>query len=454
MKIAVIGMGYVGLTTAVCLAETGNRVYCVDISEDKINNLIHGMSPIYEQNLEELLKKGTEDSSLLFFNSYKDAIEQAQVIFICIGTPNNEKGETDLVNLFSLAENIAKNLKSDTVIAIKSTVPPGTCAEFERLLRYELANIGKHIHVEVVSNPEFLKEGVAIEDFKKPDRILLGTSSSKAIKIMKNIYAPFNRSNDRVKVLDRTSAELSKYAANAFLATKISFINEMANIAEKVGADIEQVRLAIGSDKRIGYDFIYPGCGFGGSCFPKDIRALIHTALQEDCDPKIMKATYQVNNEQKKLLFSKIYKYFKRDVSGKTFAIWGGAFKPNTDDIRESPALDLIHQLLQNGASIRLYDPKAMVNLQKKFHSEDYIYFATNPEDALLNADALVITTEWNIFRSQDFGNIKAKLLEPLIFDGRNIFNPDVALENGVNYISIGRTPAYRRIGDPVQSES
>lgn len=434
MKIAVIGTGYVGLVSAVCLAKMGNNVFCVDIDKEKIDKLNKGIIPIYEPGLEELVVDYKEN--LVFTTDLSMALSGAKVAFIAVGTPMAENGMANLNYIFDAAKNIGKTALNDLIVVDKSTVPVGTAKKVQEIINQELENRKADIKIEVVSNPEFLKEGAAIEDFLKPDRIILGTSSTHALDVMREVYEPFMKSKEKIISMDIESAEMTKYAANCMLATKISFINEIAGICEKVGADINMVRKGIAADARIGGAFIYPGCGFGGSCFPKDIEALIYIAKASGFEPLLLNAVNERNSLQKNVLFEKINSHFSGDLSGKTFAIWGLAFKPNTDDMREAPAIRLINSLLSAGATVRAFDPKAMSEAKKIFG--DRISYASNQYEVLGNADALVLVTEWSIFRSPDFEKIKNLLKNPLIFDGRNQYDRLRLAKDGFIYHQIG----------------
>ena len=439
MKISVFGSGYVGLVTAACFADLGHHVVGVDIDEKRVAALLDGECPIFEPGLPELLQKNLQQGHLKFTTDAVDAIETAEAIFIAVGTPQDMDGSADLRYVLQVAETIGKHLNGFKVIVDKSTVPVGTADLVRTKIQETLDQHNKSTEFAVVSNPEFLKEGSAVQDCMRPDRIVIGTDSEKAVACMRQLYAPFNRNHDRLLTMDIRSAELTKYASNAMLATKISFMNEMSRIAEMVGADIEQVRLGLGSDSRIGYHFIYPGCGYGGSCFPKDILALQRTAEAHHYTPRILNAVHEVNLAQKKVLFEKINQYFKGDLKNKTFAIWGLAFKPNTDDIREATSLVLIEQLLQAGAKIQAYDPVAVENVKQHFKGQAKINFAKNEDEALKNADALVIVTEWRDFKSPDFENLKTLLKSPVIFDGRNLYDLTQMTALGFDYFGIGR---------------
>ena len=439
MKVTIYGSGYVGLVTGACLAQVGNQVLCVDIDAEKINQLKQGNIPIYEPGLDDMIKKNLDAGRIEFTQDPKQGVEHGLFQFIAVGTPPDEDGSADLSHVVTVANTIASNLDEYRVVVTKSTVPVGTADIVRKEINRTLEKNGSQSEFDVVSNPEFLKEGAAIEDFMKPDRVVVGTDSQRASDLMKNLYAPFNRNHDRVKVMDVRSAELTKYAANAMLATKISFINELANLAEKVGADIEQVRLGIGSDPRIGYHFIYPGCGYGGSCFPKDVQALQHIGAKADFETTLISAVDQVNQKQKQVLFDKINKRFDGDLKGKTFALWGLAFKPNTDDMREASSRTLMEQLWNSGATIRAYDPVAMDECENIYGKRDDLTLCTNASEVLEGSDALIIVTEWTEFRSPDFDHIKSTLINPVIFDGRNLYDPTYLKNQNIEYFAIGR---------------
>ncbi|MEZ5978875.1 MAG: UDP-glucose/GDP-mannose dehydrogenase family protein [Planctomycetota bacterium] len=432
MRIAVIGTGYVGLVAGTCFAESGNTVTCVDIDEKKIKRLREGEVPIYEPGLEELLKRNVADGRLHFTTNYADAIPKAHAVFIAVGTPPGEDGSADLKYVLAAAESVAKHMTGYTVIVDKSTVPVGTARKVKE-------RVGQHTThpYDVVSNPEFLKEGAAIDDFLKPDRVVIGSESQKAMEVMDELYAPFVRTGNPIIHMDIESAELTKYAANAMLATRISFMNEIANICSRVGANVDRVRQGIGSDARIGSRFLFAGLGYGGSCFPKDVKAVVKTAEEHDYEFRILKAVEEVNENQKRLLFDMVVDHFGSDLSGKHFAIWGLSFKPNTDDMREAPAVVVIDALLKAGATVTAYDPEAM-HEAKEHHLGDRIVYAKNPMDALPGADALILVTEWNEFRRPDFDAVKESLRTPVIFDGRNIYSRRRLQEAGFTYFGIG----------------
>ena len=440
MKITVVGTGYVGLVGAACLAEVGNHVLGLDVNAEKIRILKEGGIPIHEPGLLEIVRRNVENGRLSFTTNIEEAVHFGEVQFIAVGTPPDEDGSADLQYVTEAARNIGRFMTSEKVIVDKSTVPIGTGDKVTAAIAEELKKRNVDIHYSVVSNPEFLKEGAAVEDFMRPDRIVIGTEDPKAIEVMKQVYAPFQRNHERLVVTNLRSAELIKYAANSMLATRISFMNELANLAEILGADIEMVRQGIGSDPRIGYHFLYPGCGYGGSCFPKDVKALIKTAKDvAGFDLKLLKAVEEVNDLQKFVLPKKIKKQFGESLKGKHFALWGLAFKPNTDDMREASSRVLINELIKVGATITAYDPVAMDEGKRIFKDEKNITFADTQDEALKNADALIIVTEWTEFRSPDFALIKASLKSPMIFDGRNLYDPKAVRALGFNYFPIGR---------------
>ena len=440
MKITVVGTGYVGLVGAACLAEVGNHVLGLDVNAEKIRILKEGGIPIHEPGLLEIVRRNVENGRLSFTTNIEEAVHFGEVQFIAVGTPPDEDGSADLQYVTEAARNIGRFMTSEKVIVDKSTVPIGTGDKVTAAIAEELKKRNVDIHYSVVSNPEFLKEGAAVEDFMRPDRIVIGTEDLKAIEVMKQVYAPFQRNHERLVVTNLRSAELIKYAANSMLATRISFMNELANLAEILGADIEMVRQGIGSDPRIGYHFLYPGCGYGGSCFPKDVKALIKTAKDvAGFDLKLLKAVEEVNDLQKFVLPKKIKKQFGESLKGKHFALWGLAFKPNTDDMREASSRVLIDELIKVGATITAYDPVAIDEGKRIFKDEKNITFADTQDEALKNADALIIVTEWTEFRSPDFALIKASLKSPMIFDGRNLYDPKAVRALGFNYFPIGR---------------
>jgi len=432
MKIAVVGTGYVGLVTGTCFAETGNTVTCVDIDAEKVRDLQNGKIPIYEPGLEAIFFRNEKQGRLHFTTDLKEGIEGAKVIFLALPTPPGEDGSADLQYILRVAEDLGHLLEEYAVIVDKSTVPVGTA---ELVTKKITANAS--VEFDVVSNPEFLREGVAVEDFMKPDRVVIGTTSERAKIVMQKLYDPLVRQGNPILFMDERSAELTKYAANAFLATKITFMNEIANLCEKLGADVDMVRKGIGTDSRIGKRFLFPGIGYGGSCFPKDVQALAKSSSDHDYDFKILRAVMDINLEQKTKLIPRIKDYFSGDLSGKVFAVWGLAFKPYTDDIREAPALYNIQQLLEAGATVRAYDPEAMDNV-KKIHGNT-LYFAIDEYDALKEADALIIATEWPVFRTPDFEKMGELMGNKVIFDGRNLFSITEMKEKGFVYYSIGR---------------
>jgi len=433
MKIAVVGTGYVGLVTGTCFAETGNTVTCIDIDVEKVAKMKDGEVPIYEPGLELLFERNTRQGRLFFTTDLAAGVKDAQIIFLALPTPPGENGSADLSYILSVAEDLSGIITDYKVIVDKSTVPVGTAEKVEKVLSRKL----DRSLFDVVSNPEFLREGVAVEDFLKPDRVVIGTSSEKAADIMRTLYKPFVMQGNPIIVMDVRSAEMTKYAANSYLAARISFMNEIANLCEKLGANVDMVRKGMGSDTRIGKRFLFPGVGYGGSCFPKDVKALSKTAEESSYDFKIIKSVMEVNDLQKKRLSQKIIAYFGKDIRDKTIAVWGLAFKPNTDDIREAPALTIIDDLLTAGADIKAFDPEAIANVEKIYG--DKISFCDSPYEAVYQADALAIITEWSVFRTPDFDKIKEFLVSPVIFDGRNIYDPDVMKDLGFHYESIGR---------------
>jgi len=439
MKITVIGTGYVGLVSGTCLAEVGNDVLCLDVDPAKIKILEDGGIPIHEPGLLEMVRRNVAAGRLKFTTDIPKAVAFGDVQFIAVGTPPDEDGSADLQYVVTAARSIGKYMTAYKVVVDKSTVPVGTADKVKAAITEELAARKMDTKFSVVSNPEFLKEGAAVEDFMRPDRIVIGAADDKSIEVMRAVYAPFQRNHERLVIMDIRSAELTKYAANAMLATRISFMNELANLAEILGADIESVRKGIGSDPRIGYDFLYAGCGYGGSCFPKDVKALISTASNNGYDLKVLNAVEAANDAQKTVLTQKIKTHFGADLVGKHFAVWGLAFKPNTDDMREATSRVLIQDLLQAGATVTAYDPVAMDEAKRIFNGVAGLAFSKTPSAALDNADALVIVTEWKEFRSQDFSLIKQKLKANIIFDGRNLYDPAVVKNAGIEYQPIGR---------------
>lgn len=433
MHLSIIGTGYVGLVTGTCFAETGNNVVCIDIDERKINNLKNGKSPIYEPGLDTLLERNIREKRISFTTSLPEGIADAKVIFLALPTPPGKDGSADLQYVLDVAESLSKIITRYTVIVNKSTVPVGTAEKVSAVLAKRL---DKSLY-DVVSNPEFLREGVAVDDFLKPDRVVIGTSSDKARKVMDELYQPFVRQGNPIHFMDERSSEMTKYAANSYLAMRISFMNEMANLCEKAGANVDWVRIGMGGDSRIGKRFLFPGIGYGGSCFPKDVKALAHTALEMDYDFKLVNVVMDVNDQQKKVLGKKIKNYYGSNLSGLTFAIWGLSFKPETDDIRDAPALDLIAELLAGGATVRVFDPEGMNNVRQLMG--DKIYYATDQYDTLTGASALIIVTEWSEFRNPDFDRISSSLVHQAIFDGRNVYSIDKMQELAFYYESIGR---------------
>jgi UDPglucose 6-dehydrogenase len=432
-KIAVIGTGYVGLVTGTCFAETGNQVICVDINQEKVEKMRQGVIPIYEPHLDVLFERNIKSGRLTFTTDIIEGIKDAEIVFLALPTPPGEDGSADLSYILGVADHLGKIMTDYKVIVDKSTVPVGTAEKVTAAIK---ANA--NVDFDVVSNPEFLREGFAVDDFMKPDRVVIGTSSDKAKKIMEQLYKPFVRQGNPILFMDEKSAELTKYAANSFLATKITFMNEIANFCELVGADVDKVRIGIGSDERIGKRFLFPGIGYGGSCFPKDVQALVKSGKENNFSFQILDAVMQVNEEQKTVLIPKIKNFFRGDLKGKKIAIWGLAFKPDTDDIREAPALYIIDKLLELGSDVTAYDPEAMPNVKQLLG--DKILFVDNEYDALKGVDALVICTEWGIFRNPDFNKIKSLMNDLVIFDGRNLFDSSEMNEKGFYYSSIGRS--------------
>ena len=439
MKISVIGTGYVGLVSGVCFAQMGNSVTCVDIDEKKIDDLKQGIIPIYEPGLEEMTLQNYKKKTLDFTTDSKEAIQNAKVVFIAVGTPMGEDGSADLKYVLAVAKTIGQAMNEYTIIVDKSTVPVGTADKVIATIQAELDNRGLDISFDVVSNPEFLKEGAAIDDFMKPDRVVIGADSAKAMDVMRELYKPFMKNHDRFIAMDIKSAEMTKYAANAMLATKISFMNEMSQICERVGADINQVRNGIGSDSRIGYSFIYPGCGYGGSCFPKDVQALAKTAKDFGYTPKILDAVEDVNYNQKFVISNKVIARFGEDLSGKTFGVWGLSFKPETDDMREASSITIIKELTSRGAEVIAYDPKAIDEAKEHYlKGNTKVSYVESKYEALKGADALILVTEWQEFRSPDFVEMKKLLRNPVFFDGRNQFDKEKINEYGFEYFQIG----------------
>jgi UDPglucose 6-dehydrogenase len=439
MEVSIFGTGYVGLVTGACLAESGNRVICIDVDAAKVEGLNRGVMPIYEPGLDEIVVRNHASKTLVFTTDAPQAIAHGQIIFIAVGTPPDEDGSADLRYVLAVAKTIGTHLDRYAVIVNKSTVPVGTADKVRAAIEAQLKQRGVAIEFDVVSNPEFLKEGDAVKDCMRPDRIVLGCKSQRALDLMKKLYAPFNRNHERIVQMDERSAELTKYAANAMLATKISFMNEVSNIAERVGADIEMVRLGIGSDARIGFSFIYPGAGYGGSCFPKDVQALEKTAKAFGYEPRILHAVEAVNVAQKSKLFELITKHFNGDLQGKTIAVWGLAFKPNTDDMREASSRTLLAKLWASGASVRAYDPEAHHEAERAFGQRADLMLCADAHDAVQGADALVLLTEWKTFWSPDFKALKNTLKAAVLFDGRNIYDPTSVEAAGIAYYGIGR---------------
>lgn len=431
-KIAVVGTGYVGLVTGTCFAETGNQVVCVDIDEQKVEKMRNGFVPIYEPHLDVLFERNIKANRLSFTTSLEEGIEDAEIIFLALPTPPGEDGSADLSYILGVADELGKLIKDYKVIVDKSTVPVGTAEKVHAAVQ---ANA--KVDFDIVSNPEFLREGFAVDDFLKPDRVVIGTSSERAEKVMEQLYKPFVRQGNPIIFMDEKSAELTKYAANSFLATKITFMNEIANFCEKVGADVDKVRIGIGSDTRIGKRFLFPGIGYGGSCFPKDVQALVKSGREENFEFEILNAVMAINEQQKTVLLPKIKNFFRGNLKGKRIGMWGLAFKPDTDDIREAPALYMIEALLKEGAQIKAYDPEAMENVKSQIG--DVISYEANEYDALKEVDALIICTEWGIFRNPDFGKMKENMKDAVIFDGRNLFDIEEMTSKGFYYNSIGR---------------
>jgi UDPglucose 6-dehydrogenase len=445
MKVTVFGIGYVGLVQAAVLSDVGHDVYCIDVDQNKIDNLKQGIIPIYEPGLEPLVKSNHAAGRIHFTSDAKAGVEFGDVQIIAVGTPPDEDGSADLKYVLAVAETIATHITREVIVIDKSTVPVGTADKVREKINSVLAAKGSSIPFHVVSNPEFLKEGAAVNDCMRPDRIVIGTNDESVKPIMRELYEPFNRNHDRIIFMDTRSAELTKYAANCMLATKISFMNEMSNLAEKLGADIEMVRQGIGSDERIGYHFIYPGCGYGGSCFPKDVQALIRTAQDIGFDSQILKAVESVNDRQKHKLFEYINLHFNGNLKGKTFAIWGLSFKPKTDDMREASSRTLMESLWDAGAKVNAYDPEAMEECQRIYGSRDDLNLCGTKEAALKNTDGLVICTEWQNFKAPDFDLIQKEIPNTTIFDGRNLYNPERMDERGIDYYAIGRGKSITR---------
>ncbi len=437
MNICVIGTGYVGLVAGTCFAESGNDVTCVDIDRDKIEQLNDGKVPIYEPGLEELIKRNADEGRLVFTTDLADAVRKSTVCFLAVGTPQGEDGAPDMRYVYKAAEDIGRVMDDFRIIVTKSTVPVGTAAEIRRIV-----SAVTDLSFEVVSNPEFMKEGAAVEDFLKPDRVVIGCTSAEVAETMKDIYSPFVRGGAPVLIMDNASAEMTKYAANALLATKISFINEIANLCERVDADVSMVRRGVGLDRRLGMHFLYPGLGYGGSCFPKDVRAIIHTATAAGLEFSMLRAVDAVNDRQKRRLFEKISEFYDGSLEGRTFGVWGLAFKPRTDDMREAPSIGLIEELLAAGCKVQVHDPEAMEVARALFG--DQISYHHKNYDVLDGADALLVVTEWNEFRHPDFDRMKHLLKEPVVFDGRNLWEPSEMEKQGFTYLPIGRRPVIQ----------
>ena len=443
MDVCIVGTGYVGLVTAACFAEMGNNVYCVDINPEIVESLNNGNIHIFEPGLEELVQRNHRQGRLHFTTDINKGLSGSLFVFICVGTPPGNDGRADLSYVYQVAVDVGRNMPGYRIVVNKSTVPVGTADKVRSLIQKELDLRGEDLEFDVVSNPEFLKEGDAVSDFMKPDRVVVGTDNIRVAELLKALYSPFARSRDKLIVMSVRSAEMTKYAANCMLATKISFINEMANICEKVGADIGDVRTGIGSDHRIGYHFIYPGIGYGGSCFPKDVKALIGTAVDFGYQPRVLEAVDSLNQEQKKVLVGKVLEYFEPQggVAGKVLAMWGLAFKPNTDDIRDAPSLEIINELTAMGMSIRAYDPEAGEKALREFKGNSLVEIVEDQYDVLKGASVLAVVTEWNQFRNPDFTRIKEQLAIPAIFDGRNLYSPKLIADMGFSYFCVGRCP-------------
>lgn len=438
MKLTVHGTGYVGLVTGACIADSGNQVLCVDIDADKVTALKRGEIPIYEPDLEDIVKRNVQNGRLAFTTDVAEGVAFGEMQFIAVGTPPDEDGSADLQYVLEVARTVGRHMDGYRLVVTKSTVPVGTAGKVRDALKAELDARSAGLEFDVASNPEFLKEGAAVGDFRKPDRIVVGVDSERARSLLRELYEPFNRNHDRLVVMDIRSAELTKYAANAMLATKISFMNELSNMAEALGADIEKVRVGIGSDSRIGYEFIYPGCGFGGSCFPKDVKALARTASEIGVQAELIEAVQNVNDRQKHILFRKLAKHFG-DVNGKRIALWGLAFKPNTDDMREAPSRVFMEACWEAGASVQAYDPVASNEATRIYGQRDDLRICASAEDALRNADALVVATEWREFRQPDFAVVKELLASPVVVDGRNMYDPQQMSARGFSYYAVGR---------------
>ena len=445
MKVTIFGSGYVGLVTGTCFADAGNDVVCVDIDAERVAQLRSGEVPIYEPGLDEMLSFNQEEGRLRVTTDAAEGVHHGLFQFIAVGTPPDEDGSADLQHVLAVARSIGQHMNDYRVVVNKSTVPVGTADRVRAALGEELAARGEQLEYDVVSNPEFLKEGAAIDDFVKPDRIIVGTDNPRTGELMKALYAPFNRNHDRLLTMDVRAAELTKYASNAMLATKISFMNELSSLAERLGADIEQVRVGMGSDPRIGYHFIYPGCGYGGSCFPKDVKALTHTAHEYDYRPELLEAVENVNDRQKRLLVRRLHAHFGEDLAGRTFGLWGLAFKPNTDDMREAPSRVVMEALWEAGARVQAYDPEAMDEAERVYGNRQDLELCDNLYDAVEDADALIVCTEWQVFRSPDFERIRDALRQPVVFDGRNVYPPSMMEALGFTYYGMGRGESIRR---------
>ncbi|HNQ62629.1 MAG TPA: UDP-glucose/GDP-mannose dehydrogenase family protein [Syntrophorhabdaceae bacterium] len=439
MRISIVGVGYVGLVTGVCFAETGNDVICIDIDENKIENLKKGIIPIYEPHLEELVKNNLKEGRLHFTTQIKDAVDHGLIVFICVNTPQDEDGSADLQYVKQVAEDIGRHIEKYRIVVVKSTVPVGTCEMVRDTIAQKLSERGVDIPFDIASNPEFLKEGVAVDDCMKPERVVVGVEHSRVEEIMRELYAPFTRTGAPFLVMDVRSSEMTKYTANSMLATRISFMNQIATICERLGADVMMVMRGIGSDSRIGPKFLFPGVGFGGSCFPKDVRALIKTAQEYGYNPSILEQVMQINEKQRAAFTERIEAYYNNDIKGKTFAVWGLAFKPNTDDMREAPSVYIVDRLTKGGAFCNLFDPKAMGVASKILEGNNNIRFGNNQYEVLKDVDGLILVTEWLSFREPDFERMKTLMKEHIIFDGRNQYNPKSMARHGFKYICIGR---------------
>lgn len=439
MKVSIFGTGYVGLVTGSCLAHSGHQVTCVDVDAEKVERLRQGVIPIFEPGLDNIVRQSVKEERLFFTTDAKHAVDFAEIIFIAVGTPPDEDGAADMKYVLQVAASVGEHMTDYRLVINKSTVPVGSADKVKAKIQETLAARQASLPFDVASNPEFLKEGAAVSDFMKPDRIIIGTESTRVETLMRELYAPFNRNHERLMFMDVRSAELTKYAANAMLATKISFMNELSRVADRLGADIEKVRKGIGSDPRIGYSFIYPGCGYGGSCFPKDVKALVRTARSNDEPVDLLASVEKVNDEQKGILFNKISQFFGGNLKGKTLALWGLAFKPNTDDMREAPSRVLMEQLWQSGASVVAFDPEASEETQRIYGERDDLRLVDGAYQALDGADALVVCTEWSAFRSPDWDRVASLLKQKLVFDGRNLFEPQGMADKGFHYFAIGR---------------